>query len=181
MIAVLKMKIYLEEYNPYWKTLFDTEKQLLISTLIDLNIVVEHIGSTSVKGLRAKPVIDIMIGLEDFNLADKQIEKIEKLGYKYISIYEDTMPFRRFFTKSENGIRTHHIHMVEIGTDFWTRLLLFRDHIRKDKDDRNRYSELKTELAKQEWQNGNDYANAKTAFIKSIEYKAGTMLIDNPE
>ena len=166
------MKITIENYNPNWRNRFETEKQLLIKTLSPLNIKIEHIGSTSVEGLAAKPIIDIMIGLENFNLADEQIEKIENLGYQYISKYEDIMPFRRFFVKENNGIRTHHIHMVEIGTKFWTRHLLFRDHLKINIDDRDKYCKLKKELAKQDWIDGDEYAKAKSEFIQAIERKA---------
>ena len=166
------MKIIIEKYNPKWKIYFEIEKGILIIALAEISYKIEHIGSTSVKGLGAKPVIDIMIGLEDFSLANKVIPKIEKLGYIYVSKYEDVMPYRRFFTKDTKGTRTHHIHMVEIKTDFWKRHLLFRDHLRKNKTDRGKYFLLKKELSSHKWENTDKYSNAKTSFIKSIESKA---------
>jgi GrpB-like predicted nucleotidyltransferase (UPF0157 family) len=169
-----KMKIILEKYNPDWKNQFETEKLLIIKTLSDLNIKIEHIGSTSIEGLRAKPIIDIMIGLENFDSADNQIGKIEKLGYQYISKYEDIMPFRRFFIKKSKGHSTHHIHMVEYGSEFWMRHLRFRDHLRMSMADRDRYDELKKELVKKDWIDGNEYADAKSEFIKRIERNTTT-------
>ena len=163
------MKIVLAKYNPEWKILFETEKLLLSQILSKIEI--EHIGSTAVEGLAAKPVIDIMMGLNDFNLANELIQKIENMGYSYVSKYEDTMPYRRFFTKDSNKKRTHQIHMVEIESDFWAKHLFFRDYLRMNKADRDKYSALKQELSTHDWKDVDEYANAKTSFIKSIVSK----------
>lgn len=165
------MKIIIEPYNPKWKIEFEKECRLLMNSIKEPDIKIEHIGSTSVKGLDAKPIIDIMIGLKDFNTADNHISTIESLGYNYIPKYEDVMPHRRFFTKESNGKRTHHIHMVGLETEFWNRHLRFRDHLRNNNEDRNKYMELKMDLVKREWANGNEYADAKSEFIKEIEEK----------
>jgi len=165
------MKIIIEKYNPNWKTEFEYESQLLMDTIKEADAKIEHIGSTSVNGLGAKPIIDIMIGLADFNTANSHISTIESLRYKYVSQYENVMPYRRFFTKELNGKRTHHIHMVELNTEFWERHLKFRNHLRTHSEDREKYLELKLDLAKREWADGNEYADAKSEFIKGIEQK----------
>lgn len=166
------MKIILSPYNPIWKQLFEQEKELLSTTLSGTDFTIEHIGSTSIENLDAKPVIDIMIGLTDFSKANDQVKKIVPAGYQYIDRYEDTMPYRRFFIKDQDGIRTHHIHMVQTGTEFWQRHLAFRDYLRQHPEEKLRYQELKQKLSQQEWNDVNDYANAKTAFIREIEQKA---------
>lgn len=163
------MKIIIKKYDPNWETEFQKEKQLLLKSINDSEIVVEHIGSTSIKGLGAKPVIDIMIGVTDFSMLNNYVPAIEGLGYTYISKYEDMMPYRRFFIKERNDNKTHHIHMVEIDSEFWIRHIAFRDHLRSNKTDRDNYYTLKKNLSKQEWKDGNEYAAAKTEFIKSIE------------
>ena len=165
------MKIVIEEYNPEWKTVFEKESGLLSQSIGDPDIVIEHIGSTSVEGLGAKPVIDIMIGVADFKSVNCYIGAIEKLGYTYVSKYEDTMPYRRFFTKDSSGKRTHHIHMVEIDTEFWKRHLKFRDELRNNDQYRDDYYKLKLELSEREWVDGNEYAGAKSDFIKGVESK----------
>ncbi|MDN5211257.1 GrpB family protein [Fulvivirgaceae bacterium BMA12] len=165
------MKIIIEAYKPEWKTAFDQERHLLMDAINVPDISIEHIGSTSVVGLGAKPIIDIMIGIRDFNQDNHHIKAMESLGYNYISKYEDEMPYRRFFTKTSNGKRTHHIHMVQIHTEFWDRHLRFRDHLRENQEARNSYLELKLNLAEKEWADINDYADAKTAFIREIEEK----------
>jgi len=166
------MKISIVEYRPQWREMFEEEKQLLQAVLGEGSTEVEHIGSTAVNGLAAKPVIDIMIGLPDFSVADKFVPRIEALGYEYINKYEDEMPFRRFFVKNLNGIRTHQIHMVEIGSEFWGRHLLFRDYLRQNPEVVNEYAALKKQLAEREWVDVNEYADAKSEFIKRIENKA---------
>jgi GrpB-like predicted nucleotidyltransferase (UPF0157 family) len=157
------MKIIIQEYSDTWPKLFELEKIILTERLI------EHIGSTAVKGLGAKPVIDIIVGLPDFMRACNFIKPITDLGYEYISRFEDVMPYRRFFIKESSGIRTHHIHMVEAGSEFWLRHLAFRDYLRANENVRNEYESLKKKLSEKEWKDGNEYNDAKTEFIKGIE------------
>src|SRR5689334_19551539 len=110
------MKVSIVEYRPEWRGMFEDEKRRLEAVLDEPAAKIEHCGSTSVVGLAAKPIIDILIGLPDFAVADTFVPKIEALGYEYIGKYEDVMPFRRFFAKNLNGERTHQIHMVETGS-----------------------------------------------------------------
>jgi GrpB-like predicted nucleotidyltransferase (UPF0157 family) len=166
------MKVSVAEYCPEWREMFEEEKHLLQAVLGEGSSEIEHIGSTAVNGLAAKPVIDIMIGLPDFSVADKLVPKIETLSYEYMNKYEDEMPFRRYFAKNLNGIRTHQIHMVETGSEFWGRHLLFRDYLRQNPEIANDYAALKKQLAKREWADVNEYADAKSEFIKNIENKA---------
>jgi len=166
------MKVSVVEYRPQWREMFEEEMQLLQAVLGEVSAKVEHIGSTAVNGLAAKPVIDIMIGLPDFSVADKLVPRIEAPGYEYINKYEDEMPFRRFFVKNRNGIRTHQIHMVETDSGFWIRHLSFRDYLRQNPEAANKYAALKQQLAEREWEDVNEYADAKSEFIKSIENKA---------
>jgi GrpB-like predicted nucleotidyltransferase (UPF0157 family) len=122
--------------------------------------------------LDAKPIIDIMIGLDDFLIANQLISKITQLGYEHIDQYETIMPYRKFFIKTELEVRTNHIHMVQKKSDFFIRHLAFRDYLIKNSDVRNSYQQLKRDLSLKEWKDGNEYANAKTEFIRSIEKKA---------
>jgi GrpB-like predicted nucleotidyltransferase (UPF0157 family) len=166
------MKVTVVEYRPEWRKMFEDEKRILQTTLGEIPAQIEHIGSTAVAGLAAKPIIDVLVGLEDFSIADNVVPKIEELGYEYIQKYEDEMPFRRFFKKEQDKIRTHNIHMVGIDSEFWERHILFRDYLRQNPDIAGQYASLKKELAGCEWDNVNEYADAKTEFIKEIENKA---------
>lgn len=166
------MRVSVVEYRPEWRRLFEDERPVIAAALGDVSARIEHVGSTSVVGLAAKPVIDIMVGLEDFSRADSLVPKIEALGYEYVQKYEAVMPLRRFFLKNRERVRTHQIHMVGIGTEFWERTLLFRDYLREHPGVAAEYAALKKELAEREWRDVNDYADAKTPFIRGIESEA---------
>lgn len=166
------MKVVIEEYNASWPVLFSEEKRKLENIFQLENIAIEHIGSTSVPGLGAKPVIDIMIGVSDFSMANNFISGLEGLGYQYISSYESMMPFRKFFIKDALGKRTHHIHLVEFNTDFWKRHLAFRNYLRENNEVKDEYYLLKKELSEKEWNSGDEYAAAKADFINEVLNKA---------
>lgn len=162
----MRIKIELSNYNPKWKTDFETEKQHLISA-IGINYLIEHIGSTAVKGLCAKPVIDILIGVDSLSKSEELIPKICKLGYSYISDYEKILPERRYFQKVINGKHIVHIHLVKKQTAFWEKYLLFRDILRQSPEISSQYSSLKQGLSKQNWDNRNAYTSAKSDFIQT--------------
>ncbi len=164
------MKIIIEEYCSQWPEMFFEQRKCLLGKF-DLNqIVIEHIGSTAIPGLAAKPIIDIMVGLIDFSKVGSLVSKCVELGYNYFPQYEDVMPDRRFFKKTnEMDVATHHIHMVPLGGEFWDRHLLFRDYLRCHPDIAADYGALKKDLAKREWNDRNEYSDAKTEFIKQVE------------
>lgn len=188
------MKIELEKHKLEWINLFKIEKENIIEVLGREKVKVEHIGSTSLPGVSAKPIIDIMVGVHGESQLDTNICKIIDLGYVYVKKYENIMPFRRYFFKladkkintpqiigfeedaekydSGNYQHESHIHMVKINSDFWTNHLLFRDHLLKNKNDRFEYNKLKNSLARQEWNNVNEYTKAKSSFIIETLEKA---------
>lgn len=172
----LTMKIEIVEYRNEWAQLFQEEKAGLYAALQPAKVIIEHVGSTAVPGLAAKPIIDIMIGLPDFAIANSLVPPIIALGYDYIAEYEAMMPERRYFQKEVEKKRTHHIHMVEVGSEFWNRLLLFRDYLRTDAKVMQEYATLKKSLATREWQDMNEYAYAKTEFVKDMEKRAVIVL-----
>lgn len=187
------MKISLAAYTSTWATDFETEKGRLDKALAGRDAQVEHIGSTSVPGLDAKPILDLLIGLPSEQDLDSAAFALFGLGYHYIRYYERFMPERRYLIRVEapadadlpvivdsevNKIdqmaypHTHHLHIVSRDSEFWTRHLLFRNWLRTHDDDRDAYAALKHQLATQDWESGNHYAAAKTDFIRSIEQKA---------
>src|SRR5258708_1292966 len=117
-------KIIIKEYDQKWPGLFELERDELMEAIGHYVADIQHIGSTAIPGLAAKPVIDIMIGLRRLLDAQDCILPIEGMEYEYVPEFEDEFPERRYFRKIKNGIRTHQIHIVEIGTDFWKRHLL---------------------------------------------------------
>jgi len=161
------MKVVISPYDINWPNLFEQEKARLEEALGNHVLSIQHIGSTSVPGLGAKPIIDMMIAVRSLEQADAFcIQPIVGLGYEYVKEFEQETPLRRYFRKSnEAGIRTHHIHMVVINSDWWLNHLLFRDFLRADGEARRAYETHKRQLAEREWNTSNDYAEAKTDFI----------------
>ncbi len=163
-----KEKIIIKEYDPKWPKFFDSERDQIMEAIGHYVADIQHIGSTAVPGLAAKPVIDIMVGLRRLLDAQDCILPIEGMEYEYVPEFEDEFPERRYFRKMQNGIRTHQIHMVEIGTDFWKRHLAFRDYLLKNPKTADEYAALKKELAKTFENDREAYTNAKTPFIENI-------------
>ncbi len=166
------MKIEIVEYNPEWAKKFEEIKSVFFKSFGDKIAAIEHIGSTSVPGLGAKPIIDVLLGVINLKDADAIIPGMINLGFEYISKYEDVMPYRRYFVKKINENDIYHIHTVETNSEFWKRHLLFRDYLRQNPDVMDEYYDLKIELSNREWNDSNDYADAKTEFIRNIENKA---------
>ena len=165
------MRIELEKYNPSWNESFNIEKKLLQHVLAPAQPVIEHIGSTAVEHLSSVPIVDILIGLPLFDLADKVATVIEGLGYKYRPEYEEAIPKRKFFSKSASGKRTHHIHLVQLNEHFWDQHMFFRDHLRSNEKSRKVYDNLKVKLSAANPEDFHNYSLAKASFIKAIEEK----------
>ncbi len=175
------MKIVLVEYDPGWVKMYEDMKDQFYKSFGDKIAAIEHIGSTSVPGLCAKPIIDILLGVSKLTDADDLVPKMIGLEFEYISRFEDEMPYRRFFVKKENGKHVCHVHTVVVGSPFWKRHLLFRDYLRQNPQTRDEYAKLKKELAQRDWNDTNDYADAKTDFIRSVERAAQVTLINKTE
>jgi len=126
---------------------------------------IQHIGSTSVPNLPAKPIIDIGIAVRDFEAAFVCIAPIEALGYIYRG--ENGIPRRHFFRKGDPE-RTHHIHMVEVESAEWAQQLLFRDYLRSHSDALRQYADLKIDLARRYPKDREAYLAAKAPLIGEI-------------
>jgi len=161
------MKVLFAPYDSTWPVHYERERVRLMDSVGVWVSSIQHIGSTSVRGLGAKPIIDILIGVRTLEEADTNcIQPIVSLGYEYVSEFERETPQRRYFRKANaDDVRTHHIHLVEINSDWWVDHLLFRDYLRASPLVRNDYERLKRQLAEREWESGNHYADAKSEFI----------------
>ena len=164
----------LTDYNPRWPLLFEQESALIVEALGDDVIDIQHIGSTSVPGLRAKPIIDILVAVESFAPVEDYQSRLEPLGYRYHSQEDETD--RLFFWKGRP--RTHHLHIVEYATWEHQRHLLFRDYLRAHPDIALWYEDVKRELAIAFKGNRPAYTKGKTAFIKSIMARAVEEIVD---
>jgi GrpB-like predicted nucleotidyltransferase (UPF0157 family) len=169
----LKVPIKVFDYDPQWPKMFQKEKKQILSVISNKVTAIEHIGSTAVAGLGAKPIIDMMIGIYQLSDAQDCVRPLETIGYEYVPEYNTSMPERRYFRKGPNEPNKHfHLHMVEHGGQFWKRQLLFRDYLRTHPDTASEYYKLKKQLAAEHRQNREAYTNAKTSFIESTISKA---------
>ena len=155
-------------YNPRWPTLFDTASGEIRAVIGEFITGIEHIGSTAVPGLSAKPVIDILIGVRSLADAPLFLPPLAPLGYTYVPAHEDVFPERRYLHRIIDGRHTHHLHIVEPGSEFYRVQLLFRDHLRTHPQDAADYAALKFRLAQQYRQDREAYTDAKSTFIQHI-------------
>jgi GrpB-like predicted nucleotidyltransferase (UPF0157 family) len=155
--------IVIEPYDPRWPSMFEAEREALAPVLAPwLAGPIEHIGSTAVPGLPAKPVIDIMGPVRDLASSKPAIEALQALSYCYFDYQADRM---HWFCKPSDLERTHHLHLVPYGSSLWRDRLGFRDRLRRDEPLRTAYRDLKLELARAFSDDREAYTEAKTAFV----------------
>lgn len=162
--------VEIADYDPRWPQMFAEEKARILDAIGEWVVDLQHVGSTSVPGLAAKPIIDMMPGLRRLEDAQHCIAPLEKIGYEYVPQYNALLPERRYFQKGYP--RTHHLHMVETGGAFWNRHIFFRDYLRTHREAAQAYADLKRGLAQTHALDRFAYTDAKTEFIQSIEAKA---------
>lgn len=173
MIGLKRGKVKLVPYNPKWVKSFEKEKRELQNTLKDMVIDIQHIGSTAIPGVFAKPIIDIVIGVPDLrgNSIERYIKPLKKLGYNYMGERRSREPF---FTKGEEEKRTHYLHLVEFNGEVWKNYLLFRDWLHTHKKAAEEYTRLKLRLLEEFPDHRDLYTFKKERFIKETLRKAKT-------
>lgn len=159
--------IVLSPYSQEWPKTFARERDLLVRSFDPIVVTVEHIGSTAVPGLTAKPVIDILLGAASLAAIESRIDQLGMVGYEYITRYERELPLRRYFVKSSTVSNRVHLHAVEQGTRIWMDHLTFRDMLRSDSRLCASYEALKKELAGNHAGDKAAYTAAKGPFIQS--------------
>ncbi|WP_394171880.1 GrpB family protein [Guptibacillus hwajinpoensis] len=162
--------VSLNEYNTEWESQFDYERKRIIAAIGDKIAGIEHIGSTSIKGLKAKPIIDIMIGIKDLNSTSALVQPLSEIEFEYVPKPELTE--RRFFRKGLWGRGTCHLHICEIHSTEWIEKTVFRDYLREHPEFAQEYALLKSELATKYKYDRPAYTQQKEPFIKGIIKKA---------
>lgn len=168
--------VIIVEYSNEWLALFAAE-QARLAPLFPA-CVIEHIGSTAVPGLPAKPIIDIMVGAQSLAEIERSIEPLALLGYDYRPQHERVFPLRRYFAKPAAEGLAAHIHAVVKGTPFWVERLAFRDALRSSAELSLQYALLKRRLAAEFHEDREAYTNAKGSFIHSVLAGVGRALQD---
>lgn len=160
---ILKDEIIMVGYDPDWTSSFDIEARRIREALIELSPAVEHVGSTAIPGLCAKPIIDILVGVKD--VSDRRIlNGLEMIGYAFQPDAGERD--RLFFRKGR--IRTHHLHVVELyGWAFW-RHVIFRDYLISHPSLCAQYGKLKLASAERYRFDRTAYTESKSEFIESV-------------
>lgn len=160
--------IVLEEYNVLWPKLYEREEERLSRILGDKIKRIEHVGSTSVPGLCAKPIIDILLVVDDSSVEDHYMPELLEAGY-WLKIREPEWFEHRMLKGPDTDIN---LHVFSQGASEIDKTLIFRDWLRKNETDRNLYADTKRQLAKRVWKYVQNYADAKSEVILDIMKRA---------
>ncbi len=147
---------------------YEYEKEQLSNALGDMALGIEHIGSTSIPGIWAKPIVDIMIGVKSMPPGKSLTDKVIKLGYENLG--EAGVSGRIYFRKRFPN--AYNVHITQFGNQIWKNNILLRDFLRDNKDEAMKYSELKKFIISQGVNSLLEYSEHKAAFIKEILKKA---------
>ncbi|MBX0358168.1 GrpB family protein [Halobacillus sp. Nhm2S1] len=170
----LKNRVQLSPYQSNWPETFAKEKNAILHNLGDPTIPIEHIGSTSVPNLQAKPIIDILFGVENLDEFTHYIHPLSQAGYAYVPKPE--LRTRRFFKKDTGTSGTFHLHICEWNSSEWDEKITFRDYLRVNPQSAKAYESLKKQLAEAYREERSVYTKEKGPFIQSIlnlAYKKG--------
>jgi GrpB-like predicted nucleotidyltransferase (UPF0157 family) len=166
--------VFLVPYDPAWPRRFEQERELLAPALANwITGTIEHIGSTAVPELLAKPIIDIMVGVRDLPSSMTARDALASLDYHYFPYRPDVM---HWFCKPSPAHRTHHLHLVPFQSRLWTERIAFRDFLRTSPDARQQYAALKVSLADRYRTDREAYTDAKGQFVRGIVDRA----LDSP-
>ena len=158
------MRIQLSDHSPEWAIVFAAEAERIRAALGGGALLIEHVGSTSVAGLAAKPIVDILLVVSDSSDEASYAPELESAGYE-LRIREPEFHEHRLFKLSAGDVN---LHVLTVGSSEIERYLLFRDRLRANGDDRRRYEEIKRQLAARRWETVDEYASAKSEIVEDI-------------
>ena len=164
----LNSTIYLAPYDPAWPSLFTRLAKQIHEALGDAILLLEHVGSTSVPGLSAKPIIDMVLAVADSSDESSYVKPLEEKGYTLRIREPDWYEHRLLKPPEVEG----NLHVFSAGCEEIERMLLFRDWLRTHADDRLLYEETKRELAARTWKYTQNYADAKAKVVQEILARA---------
>lgn len=168
LAAAIHENVALHAPDPAWAGAFERERERLHALAPGAFVRIEHIGSTAVPGLVAKPVIDMLAGVRTLEGVDDLVDQLCDNGYTTSRDFNATLTDRRWLMRWKNGHRTHHLHIVVHGGAAWADRLAFRDALRRDPALAARYATLKTSLAEQHRGDREAYTDAKAAFVRAV-------------
>jgi GrpB-like predicted nucleotidyltransferase (UPF0157 family) len=166
--------IVIVAYDPQWPSLFDRERPRVEAVLLPwLTAPVEHIGSTAVPGLAAKPIIDMLAVVSDYDAVSAAVPTMVAIGWTHAPEPGEEQERKHSFCHPDPARRTHHLHVVEHSSQGWRTWLEFRDHLRANPADAQDYGRLKQELATRDDRDRPAYREGKAPFITSRLHSTG--------
>jgi GrpB-like predicted nucleotidyltransferase (UPF0157 family) len=162
--------IRLVAYDPLWAVRAREESQRLRDTLGSVAVRVEHVGSTAVPGLAAKPIVDLQLSVAAIEPRDRYVAPLEQLGYRFVPDPES--PDHHFFAKPPERPRTHHLHVCEVGASHELRHLAVRDFLRAHANEAARYAALKRGLVDRRPRDRLAYIAGKERYVNDLEARA---------
>lgn len=175
MIGLKRGTVKLVRYNPRWRQSYEYEKKEICKVFDQDALEIQHVGSTAIPGILAKPIIDIALIVPSLQKVKHYEKKLNKISYEIKK--NDTNKERLFFTKGPEEKRTHYLHVGQIGSGYAEDMIIFRDYLRKYKGIAKEYSKLKESLAKKYQDKREIYTAKKTKLIEGIVKKAKKVLL----
>ena len=166
LVAAIHETVNLQDHNASWAQMFAMEKSRLLSLLPNTFLDIQHIGSTAVPGLPAKPIIDILAGVKSMAIAQSLAAPLCSSGYTTSAEFNQTLSDRQWFMRWANGHRTHHLHVVVHDGQTWHER--FRDALLASSELAAQYTLLKRRLAEEHATDREAYTHAKTEFVRAI-------------
>ena len=166
--------VSLAEYSDGWHAEFDrAAADLLIALAGTAGLAIEHIGSTAVPGLCAKPVIDVLVGVTGLESIESRVASLRELGFRYRPEHEIEIPDRRYFVREPGRHLRVQVHAVAHGSTLWLNHIAFREALRRDAGLAAEYASLKRTLAIQHARDKAAYTRAKAPFIQHALHRRG--------
>lgn len=170
MVGVERGTVRLEPHQPAWKWAYREEVERLQAIVGDRIEAFEHVGSTAVEGVVAKPIVDMLAVVDNLDEAEKLRPVLESAGYEYRP--NDDVPDRLFFAKGPRTNRTHYLSLTERDSNCYRASVAFRDYLRENPDTATRYAELKRKLAAAHADDRAAYTEAKSSFVRAVLERA---------
>lgn len=172
MIGLKRGIVKLAKYSAKWSRLFEAEAKILRKIFGQTALEIQHVGSTSIPDLDAKPIVDIALAVNDLTLSENTENDLRRHGYFFRP--NSTTESSKLYAKGPENRRTYYLHIVLTKSDKWENYLLFRDYLRKNSEAREQYLQLKQKLLQKFENNRDAYTEGKSNFIKKIIEEAKT-------
>ncbi|MCJ7842815.1 GrpB family protein [Lederbergia sp. NSJ-179] len=168
-LGLKRDEVRLEPHTVEWEEEFHRVKQVILNSTPIHESRMEHIGSTAIKGIVAKPILDLVVGVDDIENVDEEIfQGLKAAGFLRLRVQRPNEIVLAKFTNETYEEKTHIIHLVDYNKELWKNLIFFRDYLNENKTAREQYSELKKKFLEENNGGINEYTNYKEQFVRGI-------------